>query len=99
MKRSYKKPCIHYEDFGVLSANGSPCEGIAYFGDMYTCPVKVKGYSDLDLGFGEIGTVFTLQAQCDSTGGGTDPSIEPTPYTEDLICYHAPSEDNNVFSS
>ncbi len=86
MKRSYTKPEILFEDF-TLSVNiAAGCEVIADHG-MDEC-----GYN-VDKDFGLEFYVFTTQI-----AGCQNAQLNPNE-AYDGLCYHNPSELNNVFSS
>ena len=87
MRKTYHKPKLWYEDFRLSQSIASGCEGIANYAENL-CSVTVK-----------------------IPGPGTDPatSIEVfmsssvclyfPPNLDDTVCYHAPNESNNVYSS
>lgn len=79
MKKSYMKPTLLADNFGMSENISSDCEGIANWSE-FNCSVTIP----------DLGWVIYMSAEngCAKTGVGTD-----------LICYHNPTDANNVFSS
>lgn len=83
MKIVYEKPAIVFERFIPSQSISSGCEAIATFGEG-GCPVLYK--TD---GIASIPLFHGSKENCQWVPDNPD----------DYICYHAPSEMNNVFSS
>lgn len=82
-KKAYSRPELIYESFALSQDISSGCEAIAMFGEN-VCPVIYKGKDNFQL------SIFQTKAfGCEY--------CPPNP--DDFICYHAPSEMNNVFAS
>lgn len=82
-KREYSKPVFIYESFTLSQNIASGCEGIAIFGEK-ACPVLFKAD-----GISDVALFHGMAENCQWSPDNAD----------DYICYHAPSEMNNVFSS
>lgn len=83
MKNKYSKPSLFFESFMISQNIASGCEAISIFGEG-ACPVLYKADGVTDV------TLFH----------GNKENCEWVPDNpDDFICYHAPSEMNNVFSS
>ena len=83
MKKTYKKPELWYEDFRLSQSIAAGCEGIANYAEGQ-CSVTLK---DPNNHYNLV--LFMQTAICKH--------VPPNP--DDYVCYHAPSEGNNVFSS
>lgn len=83
MKKAYSKPQIIFDSFELSQSIASGCEGIALQAEN-ECAVRVE----LE-GIGNIDIFNTTPSPCTTSGPGD----------HDLVCYHVPSDDNNVFSS
>ena len=83
MRKTYNKPKLWYEDFRLSQSIASGCEGIALATEG-SCAVHWEVTEGVEL------IVFTEAIQgCEYT----------TPNPDDLVCYHAPSDGMNVYSS
>lgn len=84
MKKVYSKPEIMFEDFSLNNSITVGCEKIAQATE-YACSY------DMTSSLGVI-SVFT-----DQVTGDICTTVKPDGYNE--ICYHVPTEANNVFTS
>lgn len=83
VKKAYSKPELIYESLALSQDISSSCEGIAMFGEN-VCPVRFIGEDNFQL------MIFQNKDHgCEY--------CPPNP--DDFLCYHAPSEMNNVFAS
>ena len=83
MRKTYNKPKLWYEDFRLSQSIASGCEGIANYAENL-CSVTVK-----IPGSNTLIEVFMSSSVC----------LYFPPNLDDTVCYHAPNESNNVYSS
>ena len=83
MKKNYIKPSIIFESFSISTNIAAGCEGIVGNPTEGVCGIKLGP-----------DTIFI----CGAEGSMCDmPSIEEG--THNTFCYHAPTEDHNLFNS
>ena len=83
MKKTYEKPQIIFESFELSQSIAAGC---AYQANA------ARGICGFDTG---VGILFTAEVlACLGEDG-----IIPAPGDDDSICYHAPGDNSNVFSS
>ena len=87
MRKTYNKPKLWYEDFRLSQSIAAGCEGIANFVEG-SCSVTVK-IPGPNTDAATLIEVFMSSSVC---------TFVP-PNLDDTVCYHAPNESNNVFSS
>lgn len=85
MKTGYEKPQIQFENFELSQSISAGCELISNQA-QYSCSVPVT-----EPGWG------TVILYMDEDGGCT--TTPANPGAGDGLCYHAPSDNNNVYSS
>lgn len=83
MRKTYNKPKLWYEDFRLSQSIAAGCEGIANFVEG-SCSVTVK-----IPGSNTLIELFMSNSVCSH--------VPPNP--DDSVCYHAPSDGMNVYSS
>ena len=88
MKKIYQKPQIMFEDFSVSTNIATGCEHISN-GTYAVCPIELPGFGGL-----QNVVVFTSEV---SGCTAVNPNGYPDGYNG--VCYHVPSEANNVFTS
>lgn len=86
MKKKYEKPEIMFESFSMSTNIASGCEhqNVTHSDGVYGCGYKLERFDDV---------VFTEAVGCNAH------EVLDSDGSYNKICYHVPSENNNLFTS